>query len=178
MRAMKPTPARGVEAEVRGHGDRAGLPWPLKCVAATKARRSVAPHLPRAGFFTPTLVREIPQRETSYLFLQAAAGPCSSSRHAWAGGRARRAWPVEDKAGRGGAHGRARVRVRAGPRARQRVRRRLSASRHGVALFKRLYISLNRGWNHKGKTKAQHRRGRFFILCWSNLGLGPSSGTS
>ena len=56
------------------------------------------------------------------------------------------AWPVEDKAGRGGAHGRARVRVRAGPRARQRVRRRLSASRHGVALFKRLYISLNRGW--------------------------------
>ena len=137
--AARSTPARGVEAEVRGHGARAAWGRAFGLCGWDEFWRSVAPHLPRAGFFTPPLVREIPQRETSFWFLQASAGPCSSSRHAWAGGRARLAWPVGDRAGRGSAHDRARVRARAYPRAWQRVRRRLSASRHGVALFKRLF---------------------------------------
>ena len=134
MRAMRPTPARGVEAEVRGHGERGARAATLTRGALREARRSVAPHLPRAGFFTPTLVREIPIRETNFWFLQASARACSSSRHAWAAGREYGGEAVKDRAGRGGAHGRARVRVRAHPRAWQRVRRRHAAPLPSVAL--------------------------------------------
>ena len=53
--------------------------------------------------------------------------------------------PVGDRAGRGGAHDRARVRARAKPRAWQRVRRRHSALDHGVALELPIQSPLHRG---------------------------------
>ena len=158
-RAMKPTPARGVEAEVRGHGERGARAATLKRGALREARRSVAPHLPRAGFFTPTLVREVPIRETNFWFLQASARACSSSRHAWAAGREYGGEAVKDRAGRGGAHGRARVRVRARPRARQRVRRRLSASRHGA---RSLQEAFSRGGTGTDLIKGSHAVDIFF----------------
>jgi len=136
---MKPTPARGVEAEVRGHGRGACYQWPAGPLQCTQAWISVAPHLLTADSDLLDDLRNLLDIETSFWFLQASARACSSSRHAWAGGRARLAWPVGDRAGRGSAHDRARVRARAYPRARQRVRRRLSASRHGLARFKRLF---------------------------------------
>ena len=58
---------------VRGMGCAVARAATLKRGALREARRSVAPHLPRAGFFTPTLVREVPIRETNFWFLQASA---------------------------------------------------------------------------------------------------------
>ena len=138
-RAMKPTPARGVEAEVRGYGDRAAC-FPIKHVwFPILAWRSVAPHLLTADSDLLDNLRNLLDIETSFWFLQASARACSSSQHAWDQSYILVWAPVGDRAGRGSAHDRARVRARAYPRARQRVRRRLSASRHGVAVFKRLF---------------------------------------
>ena len=53
---------------------------------------------------------------TKLLLLQPSAPACISSVYAWPRGPESLAWPVEDRAGHGGAHGRAWVRARAHPR--------------------------------------------------------------
>ena len=130
-------------ARGRGRGERT---WAGRVLSMTCRPFTMCPGLAPGGsapdddrFRVLDDLRNMLDLETNVWFLQASARACSSSRHAWAGGRARLAWPVGDRAGRGSAHDRARVRARAYPRARQRVRRRLSASRHGLARFKRLF---------------------------------------
>ena len=138
-RAMKPTPARGVEAEVRGHGELGAGRSPFCGWQSREARLSVAPHLPTADSGYSDYLRTYSGHERRFWFLQASARACSSSRHAWDQSCILVWAPVGDRAGRGSAHDRARVRARVTARAWQRVRRRLSASRHGVAVFKRLF---------------------------------------
>ena len=47
----------------------------------------MAPHLPRAVTGSPENVRDIPEVERRFWFLQASARACYPSRHAWAAGR-------------------------------------------------------------------------------------------
>ena len=49
-------------------GGRGACPLTLKCEASTKARRSVAPHLPRAGNPTPKNQRSSPELERRFCF--------------------------------------------------------------------------------------------------------------
>ena len=89
-------------------------------------------------------------RARTKILVPPSVGPSMLSEPARMGGRSGiLARPVGDRAGRGGAHDRARVRARAKPRAWQRVRRRQKALGHGVALELPFQIPLNRGWNHK-----------------------------
>ena len=138
-RAMKPTPARGVEAEVRGHGELGAGRSPFCGWQSREARLSVAPHLTMTDSDVLDELRNMLDLETSFWFLQASARACSSSRHAWDQSYILVWAPVGDRAGRGSARDRARVRARVTARAWQRERRWLSASRHGVAVFKRLF---------------------------------------
>ena len=49
MRAERADTWARVEGRVRWHGGQGAWPLTLKCEASTKARRAVAPYLPRAG---------------------------------------------------------------------------------------------------------------------------------
>ena len=106
----------------------------LRGCHAHLAERYLGEHLPTTDSDSAVYLRTSAEVERRLCF----SSPCTSSkhrswRHAWAGqeygGEA-----VKDRAGRGGAHGRARVRTRAHPRAWQRVRRRHAAPLPSVAL--------------------------------------------
>ena len=56
-------------------------------VAYAEARRPVAPHLPKADLFAPTVVSDIPKRERRWIFSSAVVSSRLPSRHAWAVGR-------------------------------------------------------------------------------------------
>ena len=73
MRAMKPTPARGVEAEVRGHG-RGGAWFMTFCGwSPSEAWISVAPHLAMAFTDYSDSVRTYSGLDRRFWFLQASA---------------------------------------------------------------------------------------------------------
>ena len=69
------------------HGRRGARSWTFCVWAWNEAWRSVAPHLPRAGIFSPETTSDIPEVERRFWFLQASARACYPSRHAWAAGR-------------------------------------------------------------------------------------------
>ena len=98
------------------HGRGGARTWTLKREASDEARRPVAPHLPKAGLFTPNAVRETPVLKSGGVHhLAVGAGmllepACLSGRWCQAGGA------VEDRAAQGGADGCAQVRGRAQPR--------------------------------------------------------------
>ena len=110
--ADRATSARAMVDTLRGHVRR-GACGPAFCLCgSSEAWRSVAPHLPTADAGSPAVVRDFPQFERRFWFLQASAPARVSTGRAWPRGREVLAWPVEDRTGHGGAHGRAEVRVR------------------------------------------------------------------
>ena len=138
------------------------------------AERYLGEHLPTTDSDSALYLRTSAEVERILCFsCPRTSSKHRSWRHAWAGqeygGEA-----VKDRAGRGGAHGRARVRVRARPRAWQRVRRRHAAPLPSVALEIEggtLRELIKKAGRNKGLVKKKY-------FCWPNRGLGPSSGTS